>query len=79
MRARPPTIQKAALRQEDGPQLKQHRTYRVLSLNTSIYGALINRIAALAHETIRRRQARFALASPRRVGRSFWPQAEGGL
>ena len=73
----PPTMQKAAPRQEDGPQLKQHRTYRVLSLSTSVYGALINRIAALAHETIRRRQARYALARPRRVGRSVWPQAEG--
>lgn len=71
------TTQKAAPRQEDGPQLKQHSIYRVLSLNTSVYSALINRIAALAHETIRRRQARYALASPRRVGRSVWPQAEG--
>ena len=79
MKPHPSAKRKAAPRQEDGPQLKQHRTYRVLCLNASVYGALINRIAALAHEPIRRRRARFALASPRRVGRSVWPQAEGAL
>jgi hypothetical protein len=73
----PPTKQKAAPLQESGPQLNQSHKSHDMRLNTSVYGALINRIAALAHDTIRRRQARFALASPRRVGRSFWPQAEG--
>jgi hypothetical protein len=73
----PPKKQKAAPLQESGPRLNQHHESPDMRPNTSVYGALINRIAALAHETIRRRQARFALASPRRVGRSVWPQAEG--
>ena len=77
MRARPPAKQKAAPLQESGPRLIQSYKSHDLRPNTSVYSALINRIAALAHETIRRRQARYALASPRRIGRSFWPQAEG--
>ena len=79
MRERPPTKQKAAPLQESGPQLNQHCKAHDLRPTTSDYIALINRIAALAHERIRRRRARFALASPRRVGRSVWPQAEGAL
>jgi len=74
MRRAPQT--KAAPRQEDGPRINRYETFHVLPQRASTFREKIRRLSLIVREIIRRRQARYALGTLRRAGRSYWLQTE---